>query len=72
MINGNRMHLSSISDLIAKGLNTYVKKMFLFLVFNTFAKMSKKTIFILSLWGIVCRLMSGKKTLNKFYNKAVT
>ena len=29
--NGNRMHLSSISSLIAKGLNTYVKKVFLFL-----------------------------------------
>ena len=26
MINGNRMHLSSISSLIAKGLNTYVNK----------------------------------------------
>ena len=31
MINGNRMHLSSISSLIAKGLNTYVSKVFLFL-----------------------------------------
>ena len=30
MINGNRMHLSSISSLIAKGLNTYVKKTSLF------------------------------------------
>jgi hypothetical protein len=37
MINGNRMQLSSISSLIAKGLNTYVNKVFLFLVFNTFA-----------------------------------
>ena len=31
MINGNRMHLSSISSLIAKGLNSYVNKVFLFL-----------------------------------------
>jgi hypothetical protein len=30
MINGNKMHLSSISILIAKGLNTYVNKLFLF------------------------------------------
>ena len=29
-INGNRMHLTSISSLIAKGLNTYVNKVFLF------------------------------------------
>ena len=30
MINGNRMHLSSILSLIAKGLNTYVIKLFFF------------------------------------------
>jgi hypothetical protein len=41
MINGNRMNLSSISSLIAKGLNTYVNKLFLFFIFNAFAKMSK-------------------------------
>ena len=40
-INRNRMNLSSISNLIAKGLNTYVKEVFLFYIFNTFAKMSK-------------------------------
>jgi hypothetical protein len=35
MINGNRMHLSSILSLIAKGLNTYVNKVFqIFLNFN--------------------------------------
>jgi hypothetical protein len=34
-INGNRMHLSSISSLIAKGLNTYVNKVFLFFIINT-------------------------------------
>jgi hypothetical protein len=28
MLNGNRMHLSSISSLIAKGLNTYVNNVF--------------------------------------------
>ena len=30
MFNGNRMHLCSISSLIAKGLNIYVNKIFLF------------------------------------------
>jgi hypothetical protein len=40
-INRNRLNLSSISNLIAKGLNTYVKAVFLFYIFNTFAKMSK-------------------------------
>ena len=48
MINGNRMHLSSIPSLLAKGLNTYVNKVFMFFAFNVFA---------LSLWGIVCRRM---------------
>ena len=43
MINGNKMHLSSTSSLIAKGLTTCV--------------------FALSLWCIVCRLMSEKKTI---------
>ena len=38
MINGNRMHLSSILSLIAKVLNTYANKVFLFFVFNSFAK----------------------------------
>jgi hypothetical protein len=57
MINGNTMHLSSISSLIAKGLNTYVNKVFLFFIFNTFAKIYTKKCFALSLWGIVCRLI---------------
>ena len=48
MINGNRMYLSSISSLIAKGLNTHVNNVF---YFNTFAKMSKPA-FALSLWCI--------------------
>ena len=43
MINGIRMHLCSNSGLIAKGLITYVNKVFLFLIFNTFANISKKT-----------------------------
>ena len=30
MINGNRMHQSSISSIIANGLSTYVNKVFLF------------------------------------------
>jgi hypothetical protein len=47
LINGTRMHLSSISCLIVKGLNTYVNKVFLFFYFfNTFAKK----------WGIVSKL----------------
>ncbi|KAK6308683.1 hypothetical protein J4Q44_G00201460 [Coregonus suidteri] len=51
MINGNKMHLSSISSLIAKGLNTYVNKVFL--IFNTFAKMSKN-LFSLCHYGVLC------------------
>jgi hypothetical protein len=41
MINGNRINLSSISSLLAKSLNTYVNKVFLFLFFihlQTFLK----------------------------------
>jgi hypothetical protein len=52
MINGNRMHLSSISILIAKGLNTYVNVIFLFLIY--LYKLIKP-VFALSLWGIMCR-----------------
>ena len=37
MINGNRMHLSSISSLIAKGLNS-VNKVFIWINFQTFLK----------------------------------
>jgi hypothetical protein len=40
-------------SLIAKGLNTYVKKVFLFFVFITFAKMSKK-LFSLCHYGVLC------------------
>ena len=40
MINGNRMYLSSISSLVAKGLYTYVNKVFMFIL-NTFATISK-------------------------------
>ena len=57
MINGNRMHRSSISSLIAKGLNTHVNKVFLFFILNTFAKTSKNVFFAFSLWCIVCRLL---------------
>jgi hypothetical protein len=32
MINGNRMHMSLISSLIAKGLNTKYNKVFLFVI----------------------------------------
>jgi hypothetical protein len=55
-INGNRMHRSSISSLIAKGLNTYVKKVFLFFIFNKLATISQPVL-TLSLWSIVCRLL---------------
>ena len=51
MINGNRMHLSSITSLIAKGLNTYVNKLFLF--FHKFAKISKH-LFSLCHYGVLC------------------
>jgi hypothetical protein len=45
MLNGNRMmHLSYISSLIAKGLNTYVNIFFV----------------ALSFWGIVCKLLRKK------------
>ena len=46
MSNGNRMHLSSISSLIAKGLNTCVKTFY-------FAKKSKN-LFSLCLYGVWC------------------
>ncbi|KAK6320820.1 hypothetical protein J4Q44_G00077960 [Coregonus suidteri] len=52
MINGNRMHLSSISSLIAKGLNSYVNKVFLFFMLNAFAKMSKN-LFLLCHYGVL-------------------
>jgi hypothetical protein len=41
MFNGNRMHRSSISNLIAKGLNTYVNKVYIFFMLNTFARILK-------------------------------
>ena len=45
MVNGNRMHRSSISNLIAMGLNIYVNKVLFIL--------NKLTVFTLSLWGSV-------------------
>ena len=36
VINGNRIYLSSTSSLIAKGLNTYANKVFVYFIFNTF------------------------------------
>ena len=47
MINGNRMHRSSISSLIANGLNTYVNKVFLFFYFYTFAHISEPVCFVI-------------------------
>ena len=51
MMDGNRMHLCSILSLIAKGLNSYVNKVFVFIC-NTFAKNSKP-VFAFLLWGVV-------------------
>ena len=53
MINGNMMYLSSISSLIAKSLNTYVNKVYLFNNFNTFARISKKQ-FLLCHYVVLC------------------
>ena len=64
-INGNQMHLSLISSLIAKGLNTYLDKVF---QFYKFAKMSKN----LSLWGTASRLMRIFYFKICLKNKAVT
>jgi hypothetical protein len=47
MINGN--------SLIAKGLNTYVNKLFMFIILNKCANISKN-LFLLCYY-IVCRLM---------------
>jgi hypothetical protein len=52
-INGNRMHLGSISSLKAKGLNTYINKVFLFYIFYTFANISK-TPFLISHYKVLC------------------
>ena len=50
MINGNRMHLSSILSFITKGLNTYVNKVFLYLFLQTLLK----TCFLLCNCGVLC------------------
>ena len=63
MIKRNGRHLSYISRVITKSLNTFFNVIFTFFLFNKFAKMS---VFILSLWGIECRLMREKKYLNDF------
>ena len=57
MINGNRMHLSSISSLIAKSLNTYVNKVFLFNILIHLQTL-KKAVLTFLLWGAVCSLQS--------------
>ena len=53
MINGNRMHLSSILSLIAKGLNTYVNEVFLLIIFYKFANIYK-ILMLLCHYGVVC------------------
>ena len=53
MINGNRTHLSAILSFLAKGLNTYVNKVFQFSIFNTFEKKSKN-LFTLRHYGVLC------------------
>jgi hypothetical protein len=55
MINGNRMHLSSILSLIAKSMNNYI------LFFMNLQEKQLKPVFALSLWGIACRLRTFKK-----------
>jgi hypothetical protein len=55
--NGNRMHLSSISSLIEKFLNTSVNKVFLLKNGNTFAKIYSTVFALLLIWSIACRLM---------------
>ena len=54
MINGNRVHLSSISSLIAKGLITYVNKVFLLFIFYKCAKMFFFKLFSLCHYGLLC------------------
>ena len=56
MINGNRMHLSSISSLITMGLNTYVNS---FYIFYTFAKKIEKSVFAF----IITKLFEYSNTL---------
>jgi hypothetical protein len=53
MINGNSMHLSSVSSLIAKDLNTHVNKVFFYLEFHTFANISKN-LFLFCHYGVLC------------------
>ena len=52
-ISGNRIHLSSISSLMDKGLNTYINKPFQFFIWNTFANISKN-LFLLCHYGVLC------------------
>ena len=52
MINGNQMHLHPIMSLIAKGLNTYVNKVFIFLILNTFAYISRN-LFLCCYYGVL-------------------
>ena len=53
MINEKRMDPSSISSVIAKGLNTYVNKVFMFFILNKLANISEN---LLSLchYGVLC------------------
>ena len=59
------MHLSSISSLIAKGLNTYVNVIFLFL-YNTFAKMFKKNCFRVVIMGYCVEIAEDLFLFNPF------
>ena len=52
VINGNWMHLRSILCLIAKGLNTSLHKVFLFIIFYKLATISK-TLFSLCHYGVL-------------------
>jgi hypothetical protein len=72
-INGNRMHLSSISSLTAKGLNTYVNKVFMFFLFYTFGKYSIN-LFSLCHYAVLSLCVDWFSFFfsHQFYNEAVT
>ena len=55
MINGNRMHLSSISSLIAKCLNTYVNKVFMFFYYLYISK----NLFSLCHYGVLLIILKS-------------
>ena len=59
MIKRNGRHLSLISSVIAKGLNTYANVIFQFFLFNRLAKMSK-ILFLLCHCGVLSAVQHKK------------